>query len=218
MATVQQVLTIASKEIGYAEKPVNNTKYAKFFGTNGIQWCGVFVNWVFAQANYKLHNTWYTPSGAEGFKARKAFFTRGKIQPGDVLYFDFPNDNVDRISHTGIAVKDLGAKGVLCIEGNTTGPAIVKGKKKDERNGGAVALKLRPKSFIVGWGRPVYKDAEHPIVHTLVEQFFPKPVKKVAKKVAKKATKKVAKKATKKVAKKVAKKTTKKVVKKVGKK
>ncbi len=207
MTTVQRILMTAAQEIGYAEKPVNNTKYAKFFGTNGIQWCGVFVNWVFAQNNYKLHNTWYTPNGAEGFKARKAFFTRGKIQPGDVVYFDFPNDDLDRISHVGLAVKDLGAKGVLCIEGNTTGPATVSGKKKDERNGGAVALKLRSKSLIVGWGRPVYKDAEAPIVYSLAEPFLPKkPVKKVAKK------------ATKKVAKKVAKKTTKKVVKKVGKK
>lgn len=203
MTTVQRVLMTAAQEIGYAEKPVNNTKYAKFFGTNGIQWCGVFVNWVFAQNKYKLHNTWYTPSGAEGFKARKAWFTRGKIQPGDVVYFDFPNDDLDRISHVGIAVKDLGAKGVLCIEGNTTGPSIVKGKKVDERNGGAVAMKLRAKSLIVGWGRPVYKDAEAPIVTALVESLFPpKPVKKVAKKVAKKTVKAPVKKVAKKVGKK----------------
>jgi hypothetical protein len=172
--TVQRLLEVAFNEVGYTESPVNKTKYARYFGTDGIQWCGVFVNWCFVKAGGGLHNTWYTPSGANGFKIRKQWKTKGKILAGDILYFDFPNDNVDRISHVGIAVKDLG-KSVLCIEGNTTLTGYApKGKKLDERNGGAVSLKIRDKSLIVGWGRPKYEGSDYKgMVEKIVLTLFP---------------------------------------------
>jgi hypothetical protein len=176
--TVQRLLEVAFNEVGYTEKPINKTKYAKYFGTDGIQWCGVFVNWCFEKSGGKLHNTWYTPTGAQGFKVRKQWKTTGNILAGDILYFDFPNDNVDRISHVGIAVKQFGNM-VLCIEGNTTLTGFVpKGKKPDERNGGAVALKLRSKDHIVGWGRPKYKGSDYNlIVEKIVDAVFPKKPK-----------------------------------------
>lgn len=172
--TVQRLLEVAFNEVGYTEQPVNKTKYAKYFNTDGIQWCGVFVNWCFEKSGGRLHNTWYTPTGAQGFKVRNQWKSKGKVLAGDILYFDFPNDNVDRISHVGIAVKDLG-KFVLAIEGNTTLTGYVpKGKKPDERNGGAVALKLRPKSSIVGWGRPNYQGSDYlPMVDKILEKAFP---------------------------------------------
>ena len=85
-------------------------------------------------------------------------------QPGDIVYFDFPGDNVNRISHVGIVVKDNGDGTVTCIEGNTAPD-----KKGDQRNGGEVCLKVRAfkkkngsklrKSqavSIVGFGRPQF--------------------------------------------------------------
>jgi hypothetical protein len=172
--TVQRLLEVAFNEVGYTEQPVNKTKYAKYFGTDGIQWCGVFVNWCFEKSGGRLHNTWYTPTGAQGFKVRKQWKSKGKVLAGDIIYFDFPNDNVDRISHVGIAVKDLG-KSVLCIEGNTTLTGYVpKGKDVDERNGGAVSLKIRDKSLIVGWGRPDYQGSDYKwMVEKIVLSLFP---------------------------------------------
>lgn len=178
--SVKSLLEVAYKEVGYAEQPVNKTKYARHFGTDGIQWCGAFVNWCVEKAGGKMHNTFYTPLGAQGFQKDKAWKTKGTIQPGDIVYFDIPNDNVDRISHVGIAVADLGDGRVVCIEGNTTGPSIVQGKKSDERNGGAVALKVRPKTWIVGWGRLKFKsnDDFRPLVKEIVKEATKKPVKK----------------------------------------
>jgi surface antigen len=85
-------------------------------------------------------------------------------QPGDIVYFDFPGDNVNRISHVGIVVKDNGDGTVTCIEGNTAPD-----KKGDQRNGGEVCKKVRAykkkngsklrKSqlvSIVGFGRPKF--------------------------------------------------------------
>jgi surface antigen len=85
-------------------------------------------------------------------------------QPGDIVYFDFPGDNVNRISHVGIVVKDNGDGTVTCVEGNTAPD-----KKGDQRNGGECCLKVRAykkkngsklrKSqavAIVGFGRPKF--------------------------------------------------------------
>jgi surface antigen len=54
------------------------------------------------------------------------------------VYFDFPSDGVDRISHVGIVVKDNGDGTVTCAEGNTSAD-----KKGDQRNGGEACLKIR---------------------------------------------------------------------------
>jgi len=153
--TVDAVLVTALTEVGYVEGPrENETKYGKEIGGNFHQWCGIFVNWVMKHAKVKMHNTWYTPSGAQGFKKKKQWFSwkSGQTpQPGDVIYFDFPGDGVDRISHVGICIKTLKDGSVLTVEGNTAGTT------GDQRNGGMVLVKVRTKSQIVGWGRPNYK-------------------------------------------------------------
>lgn len=170
MKTVERLLTIAFDEVGYREKPVNRNKYGRHFGMDGTQWCGWFVMWVFEMANIPMHNTAYTPVGAEGFKKKGLWHTKGKVKPGDVVYFDFPNDNLDRISHVGIAVKQLPNGNVLTIEGNTSGSG-------DQRNGGEVMIKERPKRFIVGWGRPKYQKAPKPIVKVIVKAYNKSKVK-----------------------------------------
>ena len=86
-------------------------------------------------------------------------------QAGDIAYFDFPSDGVDRISHVGIVVKDNLDGTVTCIEGNTSSD-----KKGDQRNGGEVCLKIRAYKkknrnkfkpnlpvAIVGFGRPKFE-------------------------------------------------------------
>jgi hypothetical protein len=86
---------------------------------------------------------------------------------GDLAFFDFPMDSLDRISHIGIVARVDEAKGlVTVIEGNTSPD-----KKGDQRNGGQVCRKVRAykvknsgslrKSvsvYIVGFGKPKFKD------------------------------------------------------------
>lgn len=147
--TAARVIEIAIGEIGYVEQPENLTKYGEFTKANGLPWCGSFVNWCFHQAGLKLPSMVSTAAGA----ARLKDVGRWHIEPqvGDLAFFDFPHDGVDRISHIGIvvAVRD---KSVLTIEGNTSGTG-------DQRNGGEVMLKERgfgQGSAIVGFGRPKY--------------------------------------------------------------
>jgi hypothetical protein len=160
--TVERLLEVAKAEVGTIEGPKDNeTKYGAFMKANFQPWCGSFVNWCANEAGVKVPNTVYTPSGAAAFKKKGAWID-GDVadpEPGDIAYFDFPSDGVDRISHVGIVVKDNEDGTVWCIEGNTTSK-----KSGSQRNGGEVCKQLRAYKknkagvmiSIVGFGRPKY--------------------------------------------------------------
>ncbi len=176
--TAQDFISLMAKQIGYVERPINKTKYSRRFGVRVAQWCGYLHNWVAVKSGWKIGvhvpNTAYTPNGVSWFTAKEKFHTKGAIPVGAWVYFDFPNDGINRVSHIGTCVFDFGDGEVLTIEGNTSGP---KGLRADERNGGEVAVKIRSKKLIVGWGLPPYVDAPHPIVEKLVEQYAPHKIK-----------------------------------------
>lgn len=176
--TAEQFISLMAKQIGYVERPVNKTKYSRKFGVRVAQWCGYLHNWVAVKNGWKIGvhvpNTAYTPNGVAWFTRKGEFHTKGNIPVGAWVYFDFPSDGIDRVSHIGTCVFDFGDGEVLTIEGNTSGP---KGLRADERNGGEVAVKIRSKKLIVGWGLPPYVDAPHPIVEKLVEQYAPHKIK-----------------------------------------
>ena len=165
--TVALMLEVARKEVGTVEGPKDNeTKYGAFTKANFLAWCGSFCMWVANESGVKIPNTVSTVTGAAAFKKMGTWFDAdcGKSpQPGDILYFDFPGDGVDRISHVGICLSISGDGVVETIEGNTSGK-----KKGDQRNGGEVCLQTRaykPNAkkvmvSIVGWGRPNYKGNE----------------------------------------------------------
>ena len=160
--TAARLIEVATAEVGVIEGPKDNeTKYGAFMKANFQPWCGSFVNWCANEAGVKVPNTVYTPGGAAAFKKAGAWID-GDIadpEPGDIVYFDFPSDGVDRISHVGIVVEDNGDGTVWCIEGNTSS-----NKKGSQRNGGEVCKQLRAFKknkknvmiSIVGFGRPKF--------------------------------------------------------------
>jgi hypothetical protein len=165
MNQLKKFLDVAQSELGYIEGPRDNeTKYQRA----NQPWCGAFVNWVAKQAGVKIPNCVYTPAGATGFMDKKAWTLAEAAdpQPGDIAFFDFPGDALDRISHVGIVIKNNGNGTVTTIEGNTASD-----KKGDQRNGGEVCKKVRAFKkknrgkvqpslpvFIVGFGRPKFKE------------------------------------------------------------
>ena len=164
--SAERLIEVALAEVGYIEGPKDNeTKYGKFTKADFQPWCGSFVNWCGNEAGVKIPNTVYTPGGAAAFKKAGSWID-GDVadpEPGDIAYFDFPSDGVDRISHVGIVVEDNGDGTVWCVEGNTTG----EGKKGSQRNGGECCKKLRAFKknkkgimiSIVGFGRPKFGAA-----------------------------------------------------------
>jgi hypothetical protein len=163
-------IATARGELGVIEGPKENeTKYGAFTKANFLPWCGSFVNWCANQVGLKIPNCVSTATGAQAFMKKGQWEDASDVAqplPGDIAFFDFPGDNVNRISHIGIVVKDNGDGTVTCIEGNTAPD-----KKGDQRNGGQVCLKVRAfkkkngsklrKSqavSIVGFGKPVFKS------------------------------------------------------------
>ena len=162
-------IKVAEGELGVIEGPKDNeTKYGAFTKANFLPWCGSFVNWCANEVGLKIPNCVSTVAGATAFMKKNQWEKAEEAipLPGDVVFFDFPNDGVDRISHVGIVVKDNGDGTVTCIEGNTAPD-----KKGDQRNGGEVCRKVRAYKkkngsklrrsqavAIVGFGKPVFKS------------------------------------------------------------
>ena len=138
-AQQQQLLTIAKAEIGYSEAPKNSnkTKYGKWFGLDGVPWCGIFVSWVYAQAG--------NPLGTIGFKkgyagcqtavayAKKKGWTTNSPALGDIVFYDWNGDG--RYDHTGIYVGAIDEHHFAAIEGNTS--------LSNQSNGGQVMQRIR---------------------------------------------------------------------------
>lgn len=158
--TPNDVLALAAAELGTVESPANSnkTKYGRWYGLDGQPWCAMFISWVFASAGLPLPASTakgfaYTPSGAAWFQSQGRWRTSGPAR-GDVVFFDFPNDGVNRISHVGV-VESVRADGaIVTIEGNTS-----PGSGGSQRDGGGVYRRVRS-TGIVGYGRPVYDFQE----------------------------------------------------------
>jgi cell wall-associated NlpC family hydrolase len=125
--------------------------------------------WCAKKAGLVIPNVILTSAGATAFQSRGQWQDAAKAtpEPGDLAFFDFPGDEVERISHIGIVIGAQPRKGIVhTIEGNTSGDS-----KGDQRNGGMVAFKTRtykktrrfklkrqePVS-IVGFGKPKFKE------------------------------------------------------------
>lgn len=142
---MSEILKIAEKEIGQTENPSNSnkTKYGKWFGYDGVAWCGVFVSWCYAQAGFQLPKIGFS-KGYAGCQTAVAYFkkmnqiTKKPVQ-GDIVFFDWNSDG--RYDHTGLFVKWITEDTFETIEGNT---AI-----GNDSNGGLVMRRNRSKKTAI---------------------------------------------------------------------
>lgn len=134
-----KIIEIAEKEIGYSEVPANSnkTKYGKWFGLDGVAWCGMFVSWCYDKAGLPLGNIGFTKGFAGCQTAVAHYSKKGKVTktpvPGDIVFFDWNGDG--RYDHTGLFVKDIDGTSFETIEGNTS--------LTNQSNGGQVMRRKR---------------------------------------------------------------------------
>lgn len=145
--TAIQLLRVARSQIGYREGSNNDNKYGRWYGANNQPWCAMFVSWVAAASGAVdiIPRHAYTPSGAQWFKSRNLWGLKPRV--GAVVYFNFPGDGVDRISHVGFVEKVNADGSIVTIEGNTNDGG--------SREGNGVYRKVR-RVGIVGYGYPRY--------------------------------------------------------------
>ena len=167
--SLEAIIEVAKKEVGTIEGPKDNeTKYGAWMKVNFQPWCQSFVSWcAFTAGVSKFPKSASTVAASDQFKkeGRWADARNDDPTPGDWIYFDFPDDGVNRISHVGLCIKNNGDGTIQVIEGNTSGTA-----KGDQRNGGMCVEKTRAYvknnkkklvNAVVGWGRPVYAGEEN---------------------------------------------------------
>jgi len=134
-----EIIRIAEREIGQGEKPLNTnkTKYGKWFGFDGVAWCGIFVSWCYAQAGFQLPKIGFS-KGYAGCQTAVAYFKKNEMittKPveGDIVFFDWNKDG--RYDHTGLFVKWIDENTFETIEGNTA--------VGNDSNGGNVMVRRR---------------------------------------------------------------------------
>lgn len=141
----KKVVEVALKEVGYKETPTNSnkTKYGKWFGLDGVAWCGIFVSWVYNQSGVSLGNIGFT-KGYAGCQSAVAHFIKTKEvtknpQIGDIVFFDWNLDG--RYDHTGIFNGWIDDKTFSTIEGNTS--------LTNQSNGGEVMKRKRNNKGVI---------------------------------------------------------------------
>ena len=138
---MNEIVNIAHAEIGTKEVPFgsNKTKYGKWFGLDGVPWCGIFVSWVYAQAGRQLPSIGWLRGFASVQQAYLHYKAEGKITdtpvPGDIVVFDWNGDGW--FDHTGIFVRWIDSERFGSIEGNTS--------LGNQSNGGEVMMRKRNK-------------------------------------------------------------------------
>ena len=142
----RKIIDIAMAEVGYFENPPNSnlTKYGKWFGLDGLPWCGMFVSWVYFMAGKPLGNIGFL-KGFAGCQTAVAHFKKaGRIvtdpKEGDLVFFDWNTDG--RFDHVGIFVRWVSETHFESIEGNTS--------RGNQSNGGQVMLRDRNHVFLRG--------------------------------------------------------------------
>ena len=133
------IINNATAEIGQGECPINSnkTKYGKWFGLDGVAWCGIFVSWIYNKSGVKLPNIGFT-NGFAGCITAVQYFRKTKqitLEPkkGDLVFYDFNSDG--RHDHVGIFIDWIDANHFEAIEGNTS--------LKNQNNGGKVMRRIR---------------------------------------------------------------------------
>lgn len=151
MTTPSDILTIATRHIGYKEVApgINQNKFGEWYGMNFQPWCAIFVSYCFYNAGLPLPATTqkgfaYCPYGVDWFKRQNRFDRKAKV--GDVVFYDWGKDGTS--DHVGIVENVYPDGRIAAIEGNTS--------SGNDSNGGTVMRRSRYLNSIQGFGHPLY--------------------------------------------------------------
>ena len=152
MAQQDAIVNMARSQIGVMEDKYRNVIYSAEFGKPRLDWCAMFVWWVFKECG--LSNTIgnFKTAGCTTFKNwavnHNMFYTTG--QYGDICLFKWSNDGY--CHHMGIVTEYSDGK-VTTVDGNTDAQGY---------QYPCVAEKTRSTQYVYGFIRPNYDGASVP--------------------------------------------------------
>ena len=118
MSIRDEIVKIASDQVGYKEYSNNMTKYGEWYGLQG-EWCDIFISWLANQVGilYSLiPKEAYVPNTAAWYKEKGLLKDKNYTpQKGDLILFDYNQNRVP--DHIGIVEKVEGNV-IHTIEGN----------------------------------------------------------------------------------------------------
>ncbi|MCP2338504.1 C40 family peptidase [Actinomadura rupiterrae] len=159
--TAAQAIKMATSQVGVSEDGGGRTKFQQWYmGTDrakqtlardggslgeyaAAEWCDMFVSWVGQQVGFtdQFGSDAWTVAHAKWFQQQGRWGTAPK--PGAIVFFSWGGGkSLDDIQHVGMVIQDNGDGTIKTVEGNT--------------GGGAVEVKTRPSSTVVGYGYPDY--------------------------------------------------------------
>ncbi|MFJ7909016.1 LysM peptidoglycan-binding domain-containing protein [Kitasatospora sp. NPDC096204] len=130
-----------------------DTPFGRWYGLNHEPYCDMFVSWCADKGGEAaaVGRYAYCPSHVQAFRNQGQWFGRdAAFKRGDIVFFSW--DGGPTADHVGIVLEDS-APGhqVKTVEGNTA-----RTSGAGQGSGGCVARKTRPRSVILGIGRPAY--------------------------------------------------------------
>ena len=153
----EKVIETARGELGYTESPPgsNETKYGKAYAWDGIPWCAVFLWWCFREAGesaafYGGAKTASCGALLRWYEARGQTVPPRELREGDIVILNF--SGTKDTEHCGLVAGCTPKGTIITIEGNT----VLGAGAGAQDNGGAVAMKTRYLSQVVGVCRPQY--------------------------------------------------------------
>lgn len=156
MATVNELLTLARKQLGICENPPNSNNvryntwyYGREVSGSAYPWCMAFVQWCFNQVGVKLPVRTASCGALMNAAKSQGCWAVRDFRPGDVVIYDFSGKQTTT-EHCGIVEMELPDYGVQAIEGNTS-------QSGSQSNGGMVCRKNRPSKYIIGAVRPQFE-------------------------------------------------------------
>ncbi|MFJ1756019.1 LysM peptidoglycan-binding domain-containing protein [Kitasatospora sp. NPDC088134] len=132
-----------------------DTPFGKWYapGFNHEPYCDMFVSWCADKGGEAaaVGRYAYCPSHVQAFRNKGQWFGRdAAFKRGDVIFFSW--DGGPTADHVGIVLEDSApGQQVKTVEGNTA-----RGDGAGQGSGGYVARKTRPRSVVLGVGRPAY--------------------------------------------------------------
>ncbi|MGI8334080.1 CHAP domain-containing protein [Actinomadura scrupuli] len=158
VASAQDVINLAKKQVGIEENANGVTKFQQWYmttpqarmtvrrdggtisGYGDAAWCDMFVSWVGQQVGVRgMGQDAYTVEHAKWFQKAGRWGTTPK--PGAVVFFAWNGGGTDGIEHVGLVVKDNGDGTIETVEGNTNDAVMVRERSTDS---------------VVGYGYPEY--------------------------------------------------------------
>lgn len=118
MSIRDEIVRIASEQVGYKEYANNQTKYGEWYGLQG-EWCDIFISWLASQVgilDILIPKEAYVPTTAVWYKNKGLLKDKNYVpQKGDLILFDYNYNKTP--DHIGIVEKVEGNV-IHTIEGN----------------------------------------------------------------------------------------------------